>query len=73
MSREEFDLKYLNKVVHCKTEEEAEEFLKLAENVGYSWATGDSLNEATFWQEKKLLMCYYATNEGMYWDYKKIL
>ena len=71
MSREEFDLKYLNKAVHCNTEAEAKEFLKLADNVGYSWSTGDSLNEHTFWEDEKLLMCYCATNEGVYWDYKK--
>ena len=35
MTREQFDKLYLGKAVHCESEELADEFLKLADSVGY--------------------------------------
>ena len=43
MTREEFNKLYLGKAVHCDTEEKADEFLALADSVGYRWFSGRSL------------------------------
>lgn len=69
MTREEFDKLYLNKVVHCDTEEKANEFLALADSVGYKWINGKSLIEENFWAEYKKETCYEVKKRGvMYCD-----
>lgn len=69
MTREEFDRLYLGKAVHCDTEEKANEFLALADSVGYNWVNGKSLIEENFWEEYKKETCYEVKNGGfMYCD-----
>lgn len=64
MTREEFDRLYLGKVVHCDTEEKANEFLALADSVGYKWVDGKSLIEENFWEEYKKETCYEVKKGG---------
>lgn len=63
MTREEFNKLYLGKVVHCDTEEKANEFLALADSVGYKWSSGTSLREENCWELYKEETCY-AVEEG---------
>lgn len=50
MTRQEFDKLYNGKAVWCKTQELANEFLTLADSVGYKWAfSGDPLLGNTHW------------------------
>lgn len=79
MTREEFDKLfdklYLDRAVHCDTEEKANEFLALADSVGYKWVDGKSLIEENFWEEFKKETCYEIKKGGfMYGEvdfYKK--
>ena len=69
MTREEFDKLYLGKAVHCDTEEKANEFLALADSVGYRWIGGKSLIEENFWEVYKEETCYEVKKGGfMYRD-----
>ena len=39
-----------NKIVHCKTEEEAKKLMQIADNEGYFWHNGDSLTCNSYFQ-----------------------
>lgn len=65
MTREEFDKLYLDKVVHCDTEEKANEFLALADSVGYKWSSGTSLIEENCWAFYKEYTCYEVQKWGL--------
>lgn len=58
MTREEFNRLYLDKAVHCDTEEKANHFLALADSVGYKWMSGYSLIEKNNWGLYKEKTCY---------------
>ena len=64
MTREKFDKLYLNKVVHCDTEEKANHFLALADSVGYKWSSGTSLREENCWELYKEETCYSVEEGG---------
>jgi len=64
MTREEFDKLYLNKVVHCDTEEKANEFLALAD-----WETSE---EKTCYRITKDGMFYAYTSHYGQHDYQII-
>ena len=64
MKRVEFDKLYLNKVVHCPTEEKANEFLALADSVGYRWITNMGLINCSQWEKYKEETCYELTKRG---------
>ena len=42
--------KLKNKVVHCKTEEQAKKLMQIADNEGYFWHNGDSLTYNSYFQ-----------------------
>ena len=44
MTKQEFESLYLNKAVHCDTEEKANEFLALADSFGYKWFNSSQRN-----------------------------
>jgi hypothetical protein len=70
MNREQFDRLYLGKVVHCDTEEKANEFLALADSVGYKWSSGKSLiEEFHSWETYEEKTCYRITKDGMFYAY----
>jgi len=54
-------------VMHCKTEEEAEEFCKLMHEDGRKWCSGESYVERLTWDIYKMDMCYNF-NSGKYCD-----
>ena len=60
MTKLQFDSLYYGKAVHCDTKEKAEEFLALADSVGYRWFSGGSLIERSYWETY-----YYITNDGL--------
>ena len=64
MNREQFDKLYLGKAVHCDTEEKANEFLALADSVGYKWSSGTSLREENCWELYKEETCYSVEEGG---------
>ena len=39
-----------NKIVHCKTEEQAKKLMQIADNEGYIWFNGDSLTCNSYFQ-----------------------
>ena len=39
-----------NKIVHCKTEEQAKKLMQIADNEGYFWHNGDSLTCNSYFQ-----------------------
>ena len=61
MNREEFEKMYLGKAVHCDTEEKANEFLALADSLGYKWHSGKSLIEKNEWKTYEEKTCYDIT------------
>lgn len=65
MTREEFDKLYLDKVVHCDTEEKANKFLALADSVGYKWAHGFSLVRDNRWKLYNKETCYRVQKQGL--------
>ena len=65
MNREEFEKMYFGKAVHCDTEEKANEFLALADSVGYKWSSGKSLIEKNGWETYEEETCYDLTNDGL--------
>ena len=60
MNKQEFDKLYVGekKVVHCPTEELANEFLKEAHRHGYKWQNGTSYLEDNNWEFEKEETCY---------------
>lgn len=52
-------------VMHCKTEEEAEDFCRYLDNIGRKWHGGDSYVEFTEWNEYEEKTCY-DFNDGYY-------
>lgn len=52
-------------VIHCPTEEEAKAILKLADEAGYKWSTGDSYLTETEWDICEKDTCYLV-KEGQY-------
>lgn len=65
MTKEQFDKLYLGKAVHCDTEEKANEFLALADSVGYKWESGKRLIEKNAWERYEKETCYYVTNDSL--------
>ncbi len=65
MTRKEFDELYLGKAVHCPTEELANEFLKLADSVGYRWGRGDSLLDYNYWDYFEDNILYHINAFGV--------
>jgi hypothetical protein len=65
MTKNKFDKLYLDKVVHCDTEEKANEFLALAESVGYKWSTGVDLVGHNYWEDCGKETCYHITKDGV--------
>ena len=63
MTREEFDKLYLDKAVHCDTEEKANHFLALADSVGYKWLSGRSLIEENMWETYEEETCYLVIKD----------
>lgn len=53
LTKEEFDSMFLGKRIWCSTEELANEFLRLADSVGYRWASGDELSSFNNWDIHK--------------------
>jgi len=64
MTKEEFIKKYEGKAVHCDTEEKANEFLKLADSLGFKWNGGNSLIEYNNWDWYKSTTCYILGFSG---------
>jgi len=60
MLKEEFDNKYVSKkvVVNCKTEELANQFLKMADKFGYKWCSVQSYIGNNRWERYKDKTCY---------------
>lgn len=48
-------------VMHCKTEEEAKDFLKVLDSLGLKWCDGMSYLKQTMWKCYKEDTCYYFT------------
>lgn len=46
------------KVVNCQTQEDAREFMEIADKLGYSWDSGGSLIEQTRWLRYGKYTCY---------------
>ncbi len=53
--------------MHCKTQEEAEDFCKILGKHGFAWSKGDRYIRETHWSIYKENMVYYF-NEGQYGD-----
>ena len=53
--------------MHCKTQEEAEDFCKILDKHGLAWSSGDRYIRETYWSIYKENMVYYF-NEGQYSD-----
>lgn len=52
-----------NKIaIHCKTEEEANELLKVFDKLGQRWVNGQSYIGINHWEEEKENTCYDNTN-----------
>ena len=66
MTIKEFNKLYLGKAVHCDTEEKANEFLALADSVGYGWGSGESLIEKNEWERYEEETCYEVTKSGIW-------
>lgn len=47
-----------NTVMHCATEEEAENFCEYLHNLGYEWSSGIKYNETTYWECYQEETCY---------------
>lgn len=74
MTREEFDKLYLGKAVHCDTEEKANEFLALADSVGYKWGFSErKLTSYNEWEKYKKETCYRVTKWGFLFVYVEFL
>jgi hypothetical protein len=54
-----------NMVVHCPTEELANEVLSIADKLGYRWGSGSRYTDYTHWNLYKEKTCYNLT-KGLY-------
>ena len=54
-------------VMHCKTEEEAEDFCIYLDSIARTWSTGDSYLSESYWDNYKESTCYNF-NYGAYCD-----
>ena len=69
MTKQEFESLYGNNVaVHCDTEEKANEFLALADSVGYKWFTGVGLVGRNYWKDFGKETCYKVGKYGLTFD-----
>ena len=48
-----------NTVVHCATEKEANEVLKIADSLGYTWNDGCKYTNISLWDKYKHNTCYH--------------
>lgn len=53
-------------VMHCKTEEEAEDFCRVLHEAGRTWRAGNSYLEYTYWEYHEECTCYNFNNGYMY-------
>lgn len=69
MTKQEFIAKYAqpNMAIHCKTEEEAKELLRMADEFGFKWCGNNRFIEYTRWMVNEENTCYYIS-EGKYGD-----
>ena len=58
MTLEQFKEKYVNKAVHCNTEEKAKELLALALKHGWSAFRNEEIIEITYWHSHEENTCY---------------
>jgi len=65
MEIDEFEELYLNKAVHCDTEEKAKHFLRLADSFGYKWYSGKRLIKKNEWERYEKGTCYFITDNGL--------
>jgi hypothetical protein len=81
MNKQEFDEKYWggHLVVHCETEELANEFLGLADSFGYKWKTSGSYVNKNRYEDHGINTCYdirlgefCSLNHATVYDYKII-
>lgn len=54
-----------NYVMHCKTEEETEEFCEVMHNAGMKWSSGSSYLNMNYYEDYKERTCY-EFNEGCF-------
>lgn len=61
MTKQDFDELYVGEklVVNCRSEEEANEFLKLADSFGYKWRNEDSYLYTNNWDTYEEDTCYH--------------
>ena len=52
-------------VIHCPTEDEAEELLEYLDGLGYKWYTGKKLTSATFYEFNGRNTCYHVEKDFM--------
>lgn len=69
MTREEFDKLYLGRIVHCDTEEKTNEFLALADSVGYKWVAGNGLVGCNYCKDFVKEICYNISIYGLTFCY----
>lgn len=55
--------------MHCKTEEESEDFRKVMDKAGLIWSSGESYLECSYFRNHKNRTCYFF-NDGTYSDDK---
>jgi len=67
MNKKQFDKRYVGKkiVVNCKTEDLANQFLKLADKFGYKWRNGKSYTDVNYYNMYEKDTCYNI-NGGIY-------
>lgn len=65
LTRKEFIGLYEGRIVHCPTEQAAEDFLRCAEGFGYQWATGDRLTENSFYDNYLTNTYYFLEDHGV--------
>ena len=55
-----------NKIVHCKTEEQAKKLMQIAEDEGYKWVTGaEPTSHTNFTEGNKNGVTYFFDDSGM--------
>ena len=55
-----------NKVIHCKTEEQAKKLMQIAEDEGYKWVTGaEPTSHTNFTEGNKNGVTYFFDDSGM--------
>lgn len=63
--------KYKNVCMHCKTEEEAEDFCKMMDKAGLRWSSGESYLELSNFRNHENHICYFFNN-GAYSGYEYV-